>query len=784
MFYAIPNLSSISARKLEKPWEYTESAIPDTVTSKEKFRTWCMDTRTHHAFISPYEPMTPELRVSKDRENFVIGAYGLLVDYDSDVSDDMFQQCIDRPVSEFRPAYGVRTFSGHARLWWNYGRLIRFTCDEQRKEFLKIAFKILKLDRWLPAVSLDGAGDSLDVGAFEDTSHYFEVGKKWIPLYPDYTIPKPVLDLWLWEASKRSKFMVGGDNYEVPLEDVKKELEVKFPGRWSGPFELGSRGVRFWDPTSNDPTGAVVTPHGMMAYSGEQAHMSWRQIFGPEFIQRYESAKIAKIADQAVYDGKKYWLKHDKEWKDMDKSDFALQLKRMGFSQKKKVGHCTEIENVITSVQLERRVYRALPFQNRPEGLIVYNGDQYLNISKVKCIPPAPLLPGGKKLEFADGKTYFRTIYTLLTAMFCEPNDKSGPDQLEHMLSEIKHYYEWCYRQCPPQAHVIVLAGIANAGKTLFTQRVVGAMMGGSTDVAHHLSEGDVWTEDCVKYPVLAVHDPEGSSNYMSHARFTMRLKRYAANCEVTYNQKYVQTGNVPVFPFIWITINTDPESISSIPSMDNNTKQKIALYKTGNYVLAFKERSENEAAIARELPYFARFLLDWEYPEHVLSVDRRFHVVAYHHPELLNESQQQGLCGSLSEVLIPYLSSWSKEHKNADTYEGTAAELYAELQLFNGPVMRSMSLRGFSVALGVYVRNGYNLDKYRGSDGLYRWKINIKLFHHPDEATGVEDLEDRDRVSVTEEQVLAGTYGKVIEESVKEMSEEKEKGTPDEKPV
>lgn len=49
-------------------------------------------------------------------------------------------------------------------------------------------------------------------------------------------------------------------------------------------FELGARGVRFWDPLADCPTAAIVRENGMVCFTGAFPFQSWADIFGTDFI--------------------------------------------------------------------------------------------------------------------------------------------------------------------------------------------------------------------------------------------------------------------------------------------------------------------------------------------------------------------------------------------------------------------------------------------------------------------------------------------------------------------
>ena len=67
------------------------------------------------------------------------------------------------------------------------------------------------------------------------------------------------LHLWLAECSKESDFSDSG--IEIPMDLVAAEVARQFPGRWTGDFKAGARGVRFWSP-EGDANSVIVRERG------------------------------------------------------------------------------------------------------------------------------------------------------------------------------------------------------------------------------------------------------------------------------------------------------------------------------------------------------------------------------------------------------------------------------------------------------------------------------------------------------------------------------------------
>jgi len=266
---------------------------------------------------------------------------------------------------------------------------------------------------------------------------------------------------------------------------------------------------------------------------------------------------------------------------------------------------------------------------------------------------------------------------------------------------------------------------VAGKGKTLFSRAVVGKLMGGHADAQAHLVGGSEWTENLIQSPVMRIDDSLATSDRKGLTDFTNRLKKYTANAEMIYNQKYKQSGTVPWFGRIIITCNMDTESLRILPDMDLSTRDKISLFRTSDAVIDFPDWQTIDRKLSKELPAFARFLEDWEIPDSCVSPDARFGVKSYHHPELLEESQQQGL-GTILELLASFMDKWTEVSNDPlKPWEGCASVLYADLVVHNAEVTKEIKAHGLAVLLGKLSKNGYGLEKYKDRESrLNIWRI------------------------------------------------------------
>mgnify|MGYP003588693900 CR=1 FL=1 len=735
MFYSIKNLSANVAELIEAPWEGSVP-VPDSVTTPGEHDKWKVNLATNYRFLSAYEGVSPEVRITAD--NPAIRMHGLIVDYDfKSCTTDVLRGLAETPEAEFVPNYGAISFNKGAKLYWLFERPIPIGSKKMHDLFIKKLYKELKLNKWLKGI---------DSGILANPNQYYECGHPWVHL-SDSRIPHSTLCHWIWKCMESAELWSDYKTYSIPLDAVADEIAERFPGRWTGPFQVGARGVRFWDASADNPTGAQVRLDGMMAYSGEQAFMSWEAIFGQSFVARFAADRRKKLMEDVVWDEKRFYMRTDTgKWLGWDKADFSQQLRLLGFDSTKPRGRTySDLDMAEGSVKgAECRVDLVARMVHFPEGVLKWNGRRYLNLGAPVPIQPMPNI--GRPLEWGDGPTHFPFIYKFLNSLFCDAAGEDKYGQRPHLFAWLKHFYENGLEFHQTQGLVVMLAGPPDRGKSLFTEAIVGGLMGGCADGSDYLVDGGKWTANIAESPVVYVGDGAATADHKLVTAMTNKLKKLVANAAMRSAQKFHAEGDVPWFGRCILSCNTDSESLSILPNMDISTKDKISLYRTSDQPLKFLERQEMGKVIAAELPWFARYLLDWEIPEHLLAPNPRFWLVPFHHPELFEIAQQQGRAGLLAEYLVGHMRSlMAVDHatRKDQSWRGTAATLHQHMCAANESFAREFrGVQSFSTLLGqIKARGVLKLEKTRVKAGQPEWVIPYDLAGMDDDSMK-EDVE------------------------------------------
>lgn len=747
MYYSIPNLLSTVVTAIADPWAKVDPGVlPDT---KEKFTDWSKNHHTAAHFISGFEGQLAGLRLGKD--NGPHKMHCLIADFDTPCAKEDIKRLKVAAWAEFLPAYAVVTYSGYLRLIWQFENPVMLASLDHAKAFVAIMQKYLKMGKW-------HAG--LDAPALGNPLQYYHIGRAWHELKPDSKIPSTHLTLWAYEAGKDLSF--GGSTHKVPMDKLEAEVAKNYPGRWRGAFALGARGIRFWDPIADNPTGAIVRPDGMQCFTGPEPFVPWHKIFGQAFVDQFQATMISSVLDDVAYDGKSFWSKaRTGRWIEMPREDFSRELRVKGFDSARARGKTySAVDEMENAVVTTRRVARALPFIYFPSGIIPYKHELYLNTSNVVALDPAPPLVG-RPMKWTDGLESFPFIYEFLNTMFNQPGESGRQEpQLRFLLAWMQYFYSNALSMTPKQGQAIVLAGPTGKGKTLFVTRVLGALMGDiPSDAASHLVEGLPWTDQVAQSPIMFIDDTLATGNPASLNRFSNMLKKYTSSATLNYNAKYKQTGQIPWYGRVVIACNVDSESLRILPNMDMSNREKVSLFKTSDHKMDFPVKEKTEKLIADQLPFFARFLLDWNMPEELKPTERRFGVRHYHHPDLVNEAQHQGTTGVVEDVLCSFLAEYQTMHPKLPYWSGSAAELYKDLSVAHESIMKDVKYHALCIALGNMQKNGRDVYRERSRTGLYSWRIGWDIFNGSTTTAAVaEEQAVADQVKATQDAALAPT--------------------------
>ncbi len=646
----IPNHTSVAVRRTVQPWEFTPHDVP--ALAKDKYREWCKAADTDHCFFTAAIGLNSAVRVSDENPAFQL--LGLVADYDAPIFPEDWEKIQKSAAPDYKPAFGSLTPSGHGRLVWLFEEPMAAPHEKLLEAFLKHAIRECRMEKLLPGFEKE---------ALLDVAKTYDVGRDWRKV-SEQTLSPATLQHWLFKAAEKIGY-AGPAKAEVPIDRVALEVEKKFPSRWKGEFRLGARGVRFWDPTADNHTAAIVGDGGMITFTG-QPFVSWREIFGAKFVEEFQADRIAAATGNSYYDGKHYWqTTQEGEWVYKVKEDLVLDLKvRCGLSSSSFRGEPSETDRALYFIQSTNRVAKALPYVHQPSGIIRKNQKRCLNISAAQVIKPASEAGAwGERFPFIGE--------WLSPEFFADP----GQEQWEHFMSELRHLYATAHAVAMEKGHALFFAGPTNKGKTLLQTVLIGGLLGGSCDVADYMLKQSNFNGSYFNNAVWTIDDSTPGKDPKTRVQFTAMVKKFVANSLFEFTQKFRDSADIDWRGRLLVSLNEDPESLQMLPDAQLSILDKISLFKIG--ARDFKFPAKADAVIREELPFFARWLLDWEPPAHT-GGDARYGVKEYHHPELLDTARRIGHTSEFQEILAMFRRSYfaSLEAGKPRLWKGTATEL------------------------------------------------------------------------------------------------------------
>jgi hypothetical protein len=138
--------------------------------------------------------------------------------------------------------------------------------------------------------------------------------------------------------------------------------------------------------------------------------------------------------------------------------------------------------------------------------------------------------------------------------------------------------------------------------------------------------------------------------------------------------------------------------------------------------------QDENNAMIARELPWFLRWLLDSE-PDSQIKGSARFGFEPYHHNSLVQASLDQNPSFRFIETLDVFRREYKRHHDDKVMFEGTVTELVREINKIDG--LKDVNKEHVNV-IGRWLHQLHAhvdwLHKPRTLDGRTMWKIDLPV--------------------------------------------------------
>lgn len=629
-----------------------------TFKSKADYREWCSSPDTNHVFYSTCEGRAPSKRISGD--NPVHKIFGITADYDAPVDWDLFESKLNSScVGTVKPTWSTKTYSGYLRLVWEFEEAIPID-PSMFDSFMLNMNRTLRIDKLF--------------AGFDNTSlrpnQYFELGDEWQKT--NGQVPMDIIHAALTK-SITSKPPESSET-TIPINVIAEELESRFPNRWIGEFEVGARGPLFWIDDGINRDGCQVVEDGIVCYSDRagKGFMSWSDIFGSSFVKDYETKKLSNLLDEYWFNGKTFYKLLFDEAVTIPKDQLILELRQAGFSTRVKKGQgVSEVENAVLVISNNNRIDEIAPVVFSPDRIVSYNASRILNCSNLKPVEP----------EDDGDPSKWPFLHQWLGQLFVNSTEHST---LDYFYSWLQRFYSAVLNRVPLQGQALLLVGPTGRGKSLLSNIVISGLVGGFSDASDYLSGQTKFNKDLGRVASWVIDDTTSAASFQDQRRATELLKRAVANPRVEYMAKYADAMSIPWTGRVIMSLNMDANSLSVIPSLDTSNRDKLmALLISDNATKKFAPNQKLEAQIKDELPYFAKFLLDWKIPEGVEDVGR-FGVQSYIDPTIADAAYDNSSRSTISELVEFFAKRCREVYPDLDKWTGTLTEFQVAVHDLN----------------------------------------------------------------------------------------------------
>lgn len=696
-FFVAPNLKT-EVLSPGAPWDYSpdpEKLEHWRTLPKPMRRKLMAEEKTKWQIYSACGGVAPNLRISKDNPPAVLR--GIVCDYDMKIDVDTVVKLLNQVEPAYLPNFVEITLSKNVRLVWVFEREVLVRNSAMASAIIETFIKDeLKADILLPGFD-ENSYKPAEV--WTNGGEWFNVNDKPLPWENIFGI--------VCGAAKRLDF----GQVEIPLEVLAAQAEKQFPGRWKGEFKLDNLGVRFWDEKADNPTGCQIKPDGMLCFTGRMPFMSWDAIFGANWCNERRALNLGQAAGETYFDGRHYWQKENGIWRSKCREDVILDLKTKGISAKLARGQtASDAERVLRYVQGCNAIDGAGPLVNSPPGIVEIKGKKLLNLSKIQ-----PLLPSEKTDVTPDD---FPWLWKFLNGLF----DHVELGALDHFLLWTKRAYDAVLNHKNMMGQAVFLCGPKENGKTLLCFHVLKPLFGNRCENPYDYFTGVTqFNAQLFESFLLAVNDEEGATKEDVKQKFLHRIKAWVVNPEHSYRPLYCNAVTLAWCGRLFLTLNDDHASVGLLPEVNVNTQDKMMFFASRPYEGVWEDRAVIEARIAAELPYFARWLLNWTPPKEIV-VPGRMGVKSFFDPRIREISQQQTPAYGLLEVIRSWFTHGVYWAEGTKDWEGTATELMNMLSISSDgfqPVLREwthMRVARAMTALGRMNATGIQLIESRGA--------------------------------------------------------------------
>jgi hypothetical protein len=638
-----------------EPW-YTAPAIP-SFPDRESYKKWMSDANSMVPLFSLVEGENASQRVGGSNPGYKV--HGIVTDYDATLSAAEVTSGLARIPSQYPFFAWNRTRRGGIRVLWRFEEPIFFYGTDAFKRLMARAKKELRLTSLFPG---------LDEDVLVRSDQTYAAGDGWTINATAY-IRQESVNLWLFDVLQKATDF--DNEVEIPMEVIAAEVEKRFPNRWTGDFREGSRGVRFWDPTADNPTAALVRSTGMTAFTGDRGFVSWADIFGRAFVTQYQEDRIGRAIGDLYCDAEKNYYRPlpDNTWDLCGVEVTKRHLKSAyGLSDSVPKGQLvSEVEQVLHHLEMNRRIEGAIPFPHRPSQIVEWHGNRYLNTAHCKLMMPSDEKDVEWALKFPGIAAYLANLWI-------------DEENFAIQMAWLKVFYESCFKGNPARGQALFIVGPPGTGKSFFSLELLGTIFGGTADAQMFFVEGKRFNSSMFDHAVWSLDDSTILGDRRQHQKFSGLVKACVANPSMAYEKKFGYSGSCPFTGRFVCTLNDDPVSLGVLPDTDQSLLDKVILLRTSDREAELPGSvSQNHDMVLSEGPHFLRWLLEWEIPAWI-ERDPRFGIKAWHDSKILEEAASVAESLTTIQLIEMFIERYTPNTEGRP-WVGNATELLGAMQ-------------------------------------------------------------------------------------------------------
>jgi len=663
LFPTWPNLGEKTAVYDKQPWEWevSEEEIKRMrLLPKSKRKEVMADGRSRWNIYSVIRGENWFHPVSGENPPAVVLA--LAADYDVPIDQQYIQQACEQrfKLKGWCPTHIETSLSGHCRCLWLFEMPVMVQGKKFCDEFLKRLGEFVDAGSFLPGIDRKSYGSEMR----------WTNGGYWSLVDYGKIVPADVLTGIAIKVSSS----LSAKKIELPLDRLADLLSAKYPKFEKfdgGKLELGRAGIRFWDENADNPNGALVVDRGFYCVTGETALVTWEDLLGKTQVENLRMSNYGAAADGIYFDSRRYFVRAQGAYHDYDRVDILLRIASHGFDRSKKKDEVmSPAEHVLLYIQNEHKVDGAAPFLYHEEGVIRYQGNHILNLSRAR-----PMQPSDKLDSSPDD---FPRLWEFFNKFFARPENRP----LDYFLTWFKRFYTGAVNKRPLNGQAVFICGPAGCGKNFLSELILPTAMGGAAPNPYRFLMGDTdFSDDILSAPILAINDEDAPAEHKKSI-FEQKVKAIVANNDHAYHPKFMKKVRISWNGRLVCTLNDGPKDVGLLPMLNPNTAGKMHFFLAWQHDFKFADKHTNREMVERELPFFLRWIFStYEVPEDILIPNDRFGMKSYHDPFLVRVNRQEQMSYNLLELLAAWMSH-DKWNDNKPEWSGTPTDLLRAFSL------------------------------------------------------------------------------------------------------